>query len=169
MFCLCRQYTGQDAQRKKVKVILSCAKYDFCQVWAGIVGEGFIPPVNHTGSRPMKSTTVCRGRIYAARGLPGDCRLRGTCGRHICRPYMSALFFAGFHPRSAREGFTLPGCGGGGKMPRGVEDSAPPNTCRSEHCSPAEFGGCHKTLKLMATCRCTGKLKEALRIIDTLF
>lgn len=29
MFCLCRQYTGQDAQRKKVKVILSCAKYDF--------------------------------------------------------------------------------------------------------------------------------------------
>ena len=126
MFCLCRQYTGQDAQRKKVKVILSCAKYDFCQVCAGIVGEGFIPPVNHTGSRPMKSTTVCRGRIYAARGLPGDCRLRGTCGRHICRPYMSALFFAGFHPRSAREGFTLPGCGGGGKMPRGVEDAAPP-------------------------------------------
>ena len=26
MFCLCGQYTGQDAQRKKVKVILSCTK-----------------------------------------------------------------------------------------------------------------------------------------------
>ena len=152
MFCLCRQYTGQDAQRKKVKVILSCAKYDFCQVCAGIVGEGFIPPVNHTGSRPMKSTTVCRGRIYAARGLPGDCRLRGTCGRHICRPYMSALFFAGAAAKC-----------------RGASRTPPPYTCRSEHCSPAEFGGCHKTLKLMATCRCTGKLKEALRIIDTLF
>lgn len=52
---------------------------------------------------------------------------------------------------------------------RGASRTPPPYTCRSEHCSPAEFSGCHKTLKLMATCRCTGKLKEALRIIDTLF
>ena len=168
MFCLCGQYTGQDAQRKKVKVILSCAKYDFCQVCAGIVGEGFIPPVNHTGSRPMKSTTVCRGRIYAARGLPGDCRLRGTCGRHICRPYMSAWFLrvstreAHGRDSPSRDAVAAAKC-------RGASRTPPPYTCRSEHCSPAEFGGCHKTLKLMATCRCTGKLKEALRIIDTLF
>lgn len=40
MFCLCGQYTGQDAQRKKVKVILSCAK-----VWLLLLG----PPSSKGG------------------------------------------------------------------------------------------------------------------------
>lgn len=168
MFCLCGQYTGQDAQRKKVKVILSCAKYDFCQVCAGIVGEGFIPPVNHTGSRPMKSTTVCRGRIYAAaafRETVGCGELAGgiyavpTCRRCFLRVSTREA-----HGRDSpsRDAVAAAKC-------RGASRTPPPYTCRSEHCSPAEFGGCHKTLKLMAACRCTGKLKEALRIIDTLF